>query len=91
MPTVIFMNENVAVIECQYVPSAGQTEEQTAAVVEGNICRPHCAIWRDATIKHQEKYNKSNGKEEFKLLCLHPTSPYLVELKKKIRETGNIE
>ena len=91
MPTVIFTNENMAVIECQYVPSAGQTEEQAAPIVEGNICRPHCAIWRDAALKHQEIYNRSNGKEEFKLMCFHPTNPILAELKKKIRETGKIE
>lgn len=90
MPTVIFMDDSVAVVECIYVPSAGQTELQAADSIEESICRPKCGIWRDAALRHQEKYNMSGGKEDFKLMCLHPTSPYLAELKKKVKETGTI-
>jgi hypothetical protein len=91
LPTIIYINDKVAIVECKYVPSYGQGEEQAAALVEAHICRPNCGIWKDAALKNQEKYNKSQGKEEFRLMCLHPTSPYLEELKKKIRETGKLE
>lgn len=90
MPKVIFTNENAALVECQHVPSAGQTEQQVATTVENTICIPHCAIWRDASLRNQEVHNKSQGQQDFKLVCLHPTSPYLADLLKKLKETGSI-
>lgn len=91
MPKLIFINENAALIECQYVPSAGRTEEQAAANVENTICIPHCAIWKDAALKNEEARNKSNGQKDFKLACLHPSSPYLKSLKEKLEKTGTLE
>jgi hypothetical protein len=91
LPKLLFMNENAVLIECEYVPQA-QGDEQTqlsqAALVEGNICRPKCGYWRDAALRNEEARNKLG--KEFKLLCLHPTSPYLPELMKKLQETGNV-
>ena len=92
MPKLIFINENAALIECEYVPlmSSGQLDEEVAEKNESTICRPRCGFWRDAAIRNQEIRNKSGGQRDFKLLCLHPTSPYLPRLKKKLEETGNI-
>ena len=92
MPKLIFMNDNAVVIECEYVPQA-QGDEQAqlsqAALTEENVCK-RCGYWRDAALRNEVARNKSNGEKDFKLLCLHPTSPYLAEVVKKLQETGNI-
>jgi hypothetical protein len=93
VPKLLFINENAVLIQCEYVPMYSNDEQAQltqAAVVAGNICRPKCGYWRDAALKNETARNKSNGQREFKLICLHPTSPYLPETIKKLRETGNI-
>jgi hypothetical protein len=86
---LLFINENAALIQCEFVPQYGQMQESEAEQLEGTICRPKCGYWRDAALRNQERKNK--GQEDFTLLCLHPTSPYLPELMKKLKEKGKLE
>lgn len=87
MPTVLFRNENVVLVECKYVPSYGQTEIEDAAKITANICNPHCGIFREANLKDYD--SKNAGKKGFKLTCIHPTSPFKEGILKKLRETGD--
>jgi hypothetical protein len=89
-PKIIFKNEKSALIECSYVPSYSASQLEEAARVENAICRKSCGIWRDAQVLDQDLKLKSHGQENFRLLCLNPSSPYLPELTKKVRETGSL-
>lgn len=90
MPRLIFQNEEVAVIECQYIPLAGQREEEAMAQIEKTICAK-CGFLRDSDLRAKQRMNQSQGKLTFRISCLSPQSPYLAPLKEELRKTGKIK
>jgi hypothetical protein len=87
---LLYMNDEGVVIECKFVPSSGKNELAVAAQVEAKICSK-CGYMNDANLKAKEMLVKSQGKKDFKIMCLNPNSPYLVPIKEELKRTGKLK
>jgi hypothetical protein len=92
-PTVLFCNSNAVVIKCSLVPKMNQhsaKEESDAKQLEETVCKNSCGFWKDAAQRNKESREKSGGKKDFKLLCMHPESPYLNIIVDQLTKKGNL-
>jgi len=67
----------------------GNMQQEAADLVEEKHCRK-CGFKRDSDLRAETIYNSTQGKETFTILCLHPQSPYLPEVRKRLIETGKV-